>query len=214
MSGRKILLVTLFSVVMTGASGTAWADWILTPFIGWNFGGSADVSGCIGDQCGVSTLNKFEHKIDYGASLASMGDGIAGFEVDVGYSPNFFATNTASNNAFRFTNTSNAVTVMGNLILAVPAGGRRGSIRPYGVGGVGLIRTNVQDFEQTFSVNTKNDFGFDVGAGLMGFVTDAIGIRGDVRYFRAFTGSSSNVTSLGLSNFGYWRGSVGVSLKF
>lgn len=214
MSVRKILVVTFFSLVMAAASGTAWADWIITPFIGWNFGGSADVSGCIGNQCGLSTLNKFEHKIDYGVSLASMGAGIAGFEFDVGYSPNFFATDTASNNTFRFTNSSNAVTVMGNLILGAPVGGHGGSIRPYAVGGVGLIRTNVQDFDQTFSVNTKNDFGFDVGAGLMGFFTDVIGIRGDVRYFRAFTGSNSNVTTLGVSNFRYWRGSVGVSLKF
>lgn len=210
MSVRKILVVTVFSVVTTAASGTAWADWIVTPFIGWNFGGSADVSGCTGNQCGVSTLNKFEHKIDYGASLASVGAGLAGFELDVGYSPNFFATNTASNNAFKFTNTSNAVTVMGNLLL----GGHDRAIRPYAVGGVGLIRTNVQDFAQTFSVNTKNDFGFDVGAGVMGFFTNVIGIRGDVRYIRAFTGSNSNVTGLGVSNFRYWRGSVGVSLKF
>lgn len=210
MSVRKSLVVTVFSVVMTAASGTAWADWIVTPFIGWNSGGSADVSGCIGNQCGVSTLNKFEHKIDYGASLASVGAGLPGFELDVGYSPNFFATNTASNNAFKFTNTSNAVTVMGNLLLS----GHDRAIRPYAVGGVGLIRTNVQDFAQTFSVNTKNDFGFDVGAGVMGFFTNVIGIRGDVRYIRAFTGSNSNVTGLGVSNFRYWRGSVGVSLKF
>lgn len=214
MSFKRVFVIGFAVAAMTAVSGTAWADWIVTPFVGWNFGGSADVSGCIGDQCGVSASDKFEHKIDYGVSLATMGAGIAGFELDLGYSPNFFATNTASNNTFRFTNTSNAVTVMGNLILGAPVGGHGASIRPYAVGGVGLIRTNVQDFEQTFSVNTKNDFGFDLGAGVMGFFTDAIGLRGDVRYFRSFTGSSSNVTGLGLSSFRYWRGSVGVSFKF
>lgn len=214
MSFRKILVISFATAVMAVSSGTAWADWIVTPFLGWNFGGSADVSGCVGAQCGISGTNKFEHKIDYGVSLATMGAGIAGFEFDVGYSPNFFATDTASNNTFRFTNTSNAVTVMGNLILGAPIGGHGGSVRPYAVAGVGLVRTNVQDFGQTFSVDTKNDFGFDVGAGVMGFFTNTIGLRGDVRYIRAFTGSSSNTTTLGLSNFRYWRGSVGVSFKF
>lgn len=214
MSLRRMVVVGVAALSMTAVSGTAWADWIVTPFVGWNFGGSADVSGCVADQCGVSTSDKFEHKIDYGVSLATMGAGIAGFEFDVGYSPNFFATDTASNNAFRFTNTSNVVTVMGNLILGAPIGGHGASIRPYAVGGVGLIRTNVQDFEQTFSVNTKNDFGFDLGAGVMGFFSDAVGLRGDIRYLRAFTGSNSNVTGLGLSNFRFWRGSVGVAFKF
>jgi hypothetical protein len=65
-----------------------------------------------------------------------------------------------------------------------------------------------------FDVNTKNDFGFDVGGGVMGFFNTNVGIRGDVRYFRSFSGSSDNVTGLGLSEFSFWRGSVGVSFKF
>ncbi|MGH9408355.1 MAG: outer membrane protein [Vicinamibacterales bacterium] len=210
---RRVWLTGVLGIAMMAVAGTARADWLITPFLGWNFGGSADVSGCVGTACGVSTSNKFEHKIDYGVSLAAMGAGIAGFEVEAGYSPNFFATDTASNNTFRFTNTSNVVTLMGNLILGAPVGGHGASVRPYAVAGVGLIRTNVQDFDQTFSVDTKNDFGFDAGAGVMGFFTNVVGLRGDVRYFRGFTGSS-NATGLGLSNFQFWRGSVGVVFKF
>ena len=65
-----------------------------------------------------------------------------------------------------------------------------------------------------FSVNTKDDFGYDIGGGVMGFFTHNVGLRGDVRYFRGFNGSSDNVTTLGLSNFSYWRTSIGVSFKF
>jgi len=39
----------------------------------------------------------------------------------------------------------------------------KGGVRPYIVGGVGLIRTNVDDIGSVFDVNTKNDFGLDVG---------------------------------------------------
>ena len=88
------------------------------------------------------------------------------------------------------------------------------SVRPDVVGGVGLIRTNVQDAGQFFSVTTKNDFGFDVGGGVMGFFSEHVGLRGDVRYFRGFRGTNTNATGLALGNLQYWRGTAGVSFRF
>ena len=67
---------------------------------------------------------------------------------------------------------------------------------------------------QLFSVSSKNDFGYDIGGGVMGFFSTNIGLRGDIRYFRSFNGSTDNVTGLGLSDFRFWRGSLGLSLKF
>jgi opacity protein-like surface antigen len=204
---RKYLVIAaIFAVASAAAPRTASADWTLTPFVGWNFGGSADVTG----SGGTTFSNKFEKKLDYGASLLSMGAGPIGFELDLGYSPNFFETSTATLDSFRFTNTSNVTTLTGNLVV----GGHAGSIRPYAVGGVGLLRTNVQDVAQVFSVSSKNDFGMDVGGGVMGFFSKNVGIRGDVRYFRGFRGSSDNAAGLGLSDFKFWRGSLGVSFKF
>jgi opacity protein-like surface antigen len=204
---RKYLVIAaIFAVASAAAPRTASADWTLTPFVGGNFGGSANVTG----SGGTTFSNKFEKKLDYGASLLSMGAGPIGFELDLGYSPNFFETSTATLDSFRFTNTSNVTTLTGNLVV----GGHAGSIRPYAVGGVGLLRTNVQDVAQVFSVSSKNDFGMDVGGGVMGFFSKNVGIRGDVRYFRGFRGSSDNATGLGLSDFKFWRGSLGVSFKF
>lgn len=211
MSVRKWLVTAgLFAAAFTGAPRAASADWVLTPFVGWNFKGAADVTG----DGGSSFANKFEKKIDYGVSLAGMGAGAVGVEIDFGYSPNFFETGTASNNAFEFTNDSNVTTLTANAIVGIPIGGQRGgSVRPYVVGGVGLIRTNVQDAAKFFTVHSKNDFGFDLGGGVMGFFNSNVGVRGDVRYFRSFTGSE-NAIGLGLSNFNFWRGSAGVSFKF
>jgi opacity protein-like surface antigen len=192
-------------VASAAAPRTASADWTLTPFVGWNFGGSADVNGTSGSKFS----SKFEKKLDYGASLTSMGAGPLGFEVDFGYSPNFFET-SASTTGFRFTNKSNVTTLVGNVVV----GGYAGAVRPYAVAGVGLVRTKVQDVAGVFDVNTKNDFGMDVGGGVMGFFSNNVGLRGDVRYFRGFRGTSNNATGLTLSDFRFWRGSVGVSFKF
>jgi opacity protein-like surface antigen len=208
---RIIATTALCTAALVAAPRAASADWIVTPFVGWNFGAAADVNNAI---AGASFGNKFEHKIDYGVSLAQMGAGVIGWEVDFGYSPNFFETGTANNNDFQFTSDSNVTTLTGNVIVGAPIGGHGGSIRPYAVGGVGLIRTKVQDISGFFDVNTKNDFGFDLGAGVMGYFSQNVGLRGDIRYFRSFNGSNDNVTGLGLSSFRFWRGTVGVSFKF
>jgi opacity protein-like surface antigen len=192
-------------VALAAAPRTASADWTLTPFIGGNFGGSANVNG----SGGPTFSNKFEKKLDYGVSLTSMGAGPLGFEIDFGYSPNFFEASTTGT-GFQFTSKSNVTTLMGDLVI----GGHSGAVRPYAVGGVGLLRTNVQDLQQVFSVNTKNDFGMNIGGGVMGFFSKNVGLRGDVRYFRGFRGSSDNAAGLGLSDFKFWRGSLGLALKF
>lgn len=212
MSVRKTCVtVAMCAFVLAAAPRSASADWLITPFIGWNFGGSADVQG----PGGTTFDNKFEKKVDYGVSLANMGAGAVGFEVDFGYSPNFFETGTAVSDGIDFANDSNVVTLTGNVIVGAPIGGSGGSIRPYVVGGVGLIRSNVQDAAGVFDVESKNDFGFDLGAGVMGFFGQNVGLRGDFRYFRSFQGSESGTaTGLALSNFHFWRGSAGVTFKF
>ena len=133
-----------------------------------------------------------------------MGGGAIGFEVDFGYSPNFFESSTTAT-GFRFTSKSNVTTLMGNLVV----GGHTGSVRPYVVAGVGLLRTNVQDFGELFDTKSKNDFGMDIGGGVMGFFSNNVGLRGDVRYFRGFRatatalqGSRSATSSSGAGRWG------------
>jgi outer membrane protein with beta-barrel domain len=207
---RKCLVTAAVLIAAsTVAPRSASADWVLTPFVGWNFGGSADVSG----NGGVSTVNRFAHKANYGVSAAYMGKGIVGGEVDFGYSPNFYANTTAT--GFQFASSNNVTTLTGNVIVGIPVGGSGASVRPYAVGGVGLLRSRVGDAAGLFNVSSKNDFGFDVGGGVMGFVHQNIGLRGDVRYFRGFTGApSGSATGLALGNFQFWRASAGVTFKF
>ena len=214
MSLNKIFITVVVAAISALSPRAASADWTLTPFVGWNFGGSADVSG----NGGVSTSNRFEHKVNYGVSAAAMGKGRISREIGFGYSPNFFANTVGQ--GFQFSSDNNDMTLTGNVIVGIPAGGHGAQVRPYAVGGVGLIRQRVGAGPgasgNLFEVNSKNDFGYDLGAGVMGFFTQNVGLRGDVRYFRSFQGSSNpdSVTGLALSGFHFWRGSVGVAFKF
>ena len=210
MSVRKCLVMTaIVLAASTAAPRLASADWVLTPFVGWNFGGSADVSG----HGGVSTFNRFAHKVNYGVSAAYMGKGIFGGEVDLGYSPSFYSNTTT--NGFEFASGNNVTTLTGNLIVGIPVGGDHAQIRPYAVGGVGLIRSRVGDAAGLFDVSSKNDFGFDVGGGVMGFFNSNVGLRGDVRYVRSFQSFTDNPTDVfDLGDFDFWRANVGVVFRW
>ena len=74
---------------------------------------------------------------------------------------------------------------MGNLVLGIPFGGQHGfGVRPYGLVGMGLMRSSVK-FGGLCEVD-ENKFAWDFGGGVIIFFGSNFGIRGDVRYFRTF----------------------------
>jgi opacity protein-like surface antigen len=169
------------------------ADWLLTPYLGVTFGGDAE-----------------GQHITYGGSIGWMGAGIVGFEFDGAFAPEVFDTDDGVDLSIQ---DSNATTLMANLIVGAPIGGEAG-VRPYVSGGVGLIRSRVADVDEFFDVD-DNSFGINLGGGVMGFVRENFGIRGDIRYFRglqdADLGSGIN---LDLGAFDFWRGTFGVTFRF
>jgi opacity protein-like surface antigen len=191
----------LFAVVLGGLMSIpaqARADWIFTPFIGANLHQDDDTLG-------VDTKNG---TVNFGASLAWMGAGVFGVELDFGYAPNFFEQENAS------TFDGNVTTLMGNLIVGIPIGGQTGGgVRPYVSGGVGLIKSRLDDVEDFFDVD-ESSFGINAGGGVMIFFTDGVGIRGDLRYFRSFNNIDENDLDLSLGSFDFWRASAGVSFRF
>jgi opacity protein-like surface antigen len=208
MSVRKCFAIASLVLITTvAAPSKASADWLLTPFVGWNWGGTANLLE------GDDFDDEFEQKAMFGASLAWMGAGVFGFEVDFGYSPNFFE-NTSGSGDFEFAD-SNLTTVMGNLIIGVPIGGQHGvGFRPYAVGGVGLVKSRLGSSGDLFNVDST-DWGFNVGAGAMFFFSDNVGVRGDVRYFRSLEDVEPiDDLNIGLADFRYWRGTLGVTIRF
>jgi opacity protein-like surface antigen len=208
MSARKFIVTSaLFLVFFAATPAKASADWLFTPFIGVNFSGSAvfsDVLGDLEDDFGKSTT--------FGASLAWMGAGIIGFEVDFGYTDDFFQSSDDDVDL----GDNNLMTLMGNLIVGIPIGGQTGGgVRPYASGGVGIIRTEINDPLDLVGDLSKSNWGLNVGGGLSGFFTDNVGAKGDIRYFRQFRDAErDDDLDIGLGGFSFWRGTVGIVFRF
>jgi len=209
MALRKFAITSALALmVFAGAPAKASADWLFTPFFGINWGGTAEFTDFGGDF-----EDEFEQKMNFGASLSWMGAGAFGFEVDFGFSPNFFQ-NTTGDDDFEFGD-SNVTTLMANLKVGVPIGGQTGGgIRPYASGGLGLIKSRIDDPDDLFELNST-DWGFNVGGGVTGFFTDNFGLQGDVRYFRSLQDNEpDDEFDLALGSFNFWRGTVGLVFRF
>ena len=178
------------------APAPARADWLFTPNIGGGFGG--DASGR-------------EH-LTYGASIGWMGAGIFGWEADFAYTPEFFE---AEDTDIDFIDNSNVTSFMANAVIGIPLGGQQGpGFRPYFTGGLGMLSRNVQGDDDLFEVD-NNEFGFNLGVGAMGFATDHVGFRGDVRYYRSLEDpDEDNEFDIGVGNFDFWRATAGVTFRW
>jgi opacity protein-like surface antigen len=191
---KKCAIVAALGLVL--APGAARADWLFTPNIGAGFGG--DASGR-------------EH-LTYGASIGWMGAGIFGWEADFAYTPEFFQGDDDDVELF---SDSNVTSFMANVLVGVPVGGQTGGgFRPYVTGGIGVMQTSLGEADDLFEVD-NSEFGFNLGAGAIGFASDHIGFRGDVRYYRSFEDpDEDNEFDIGIGNFDFWRGTAGVTFRW
>jgi hypothetical protein len=189
---RMLKVLILFATIaVVSAPALARADSYISPFIGTNAGN-----------------NSGNGRVNVGADVGWMGAGIIGAEVDFGYAPSFFGNQGVFG--------SNSVSdLMGNLIVGIPAGGTRGvGVRPYATIGVGLLRTQINGATSTARSIRNNEAGMNAGVGVMGYFSDHLGIRGDVRYFRNLKDSSAaNAFNIDFGGFHFWRASVGIVLR-
>jgi opacity protein-like surface antigen len=89
-----------------------------------------------------------------------------------------------------------------------------GPIRPYGAIGIGLLRSHVEADDLADDLST-NDLGFNVGFGVIGMLSDRVGLRGDVRYFRSLQDPEDDDDfDLSVANFDFWRATGGVAFRF
>jgi hypothetical protein len=188
---RSVLKVLVASAAVAAIStpAIARAEGYVSPWAAVQFGGTIDTD--------TVRANVDRGRAGFGVSAGGMGAGIIGGEFDFGYSPSFFGTSNDFGN-------NTVITVMGNVIVGIPIGGTTGGgVRPYVTGGIGLIRTQIDGgalFPLTSSSST-NQMGYNIGGGVMGFFADHFGIRGDIRYMRAFSGDILNRIDLGSLNF-------------
>lgn len=202
MQVRKLLMISALVLMLAPASANA-QSWFFTPFVGGNFGGNAD----FGDFPNAD--DEVERRMDFGATLG-WNPKVVGFEIDLGYSPNFFE-NTAGDANFEFGD-SNVTTIMGNVLVGAPAGS---PIAPYASAGLGLIRSSVTSATGLFNDLSTNDLGVNIGAGLNANFNSNVGVRGDIRYFRSLQDNQpDNDLDLSLGSFDFWRGTVGLTFRW
>jgi hypothetical protein len=178
------------------------ADGFVSPWFGSAFGSGDGVSN------GVSGSEIKNGQRSFGVAAGGMGAGIIGGEFDFGYSPSFFGDKSLFG-------TNTVMDVMGNVLVGIPVGGQHGAgIRPYATAGLGLLRTQIDGGTLTRVSSSSNALGWNAGAGVMGYFTDHIGLRGDLRYLRGFKDQDFGfTTSDNLSTLRFWRASVGVVFR-
>ena len=188
---KATLLIGAIALVLAPAQ--ARADGFVTPWVGSAFGSNID-----------------NGQTTFGVSAGGMGAGIVGGEVDFGWSPSFFGTKSDFGN-------NTVMNLMGNVIVGVPIGGQHGAgIRPYVVGGLGLIRSQIDGGTIANVSSSNNMFGWDAGGGVMGYFTDHVGLRGDLRYLRATSDLKTGLTNLPNLDgnaLHFWRATVGVVFR-
>lgn len=204
---RLRTIVGVVGAALLCAASPARADNLFTPFVGANLNGTASspVGALVGDPS----------RTNFGASFAVMSGGVLGVEADFGYSPRFFGTDVQIGGLPISLVQNNVTTAMINVTAGVPLQGRSGvGVRPYGVAGVGLIRQRLNAVGGLVNY-TSNDLGYDIGGGVMLFLGEHVGIRGDLRHFRT-TGTNpfASLIDLQVGSFNFTRASMGVTFRY
>jgi opacity protein-like surface antigen len=89
-----------------------------------------------------------------------------------------------------------------------------GPIRPYVLAGVGLMKAHVEFTPSSLLTSDSNSFGWDAGGGVMARVHSHVGIRGDLRFFRAFQELEALGFTVDNPKLDFGRASVGLVLTF
>jgi hypothetical protein len=185
--------------------GTTRSYWTAAGFVGTNFrsGGT-------------------DHSLDFGGEVGYLWRGVAGAELLADFAPAF-----KLNNALLIED-PHVHSYMANAVGAFPLGAQ-GQIQPYVSGGVGGIQLRTSVFTPvtsggvtTIGTTTGDQMrlGTDIGGGVAAFLGN-VGLRGDVRYYRATkddnlsaTTATGRFTQALLSGLDFWRANVGVALRW
>jgi hypothetical protein len=195
----RLLLVTALLLL---APDSASAEWQIRPFVGFTFAGSTTF---VNPEKGVEGQNPV-----YGVAGGWLGE-IFGLEGDFGRSPGFFQSDDAPE---ELVISSSVLTVMGNVVVALPRTMAEYTLRPYFSGGGGLMRVNsVGRFEILPTHRTLPAINF--GGGVTGFLSHRIGLSWDLRRFSTMRGEGETLgNSFGEERLTFWRATMAVAVRY
>jgi hypothetical protein len=189
--------------------GITRSHWIVSGFVGSNFGGSTTAA---------------DPSATFGGQLAYMWKGVIGAEALADFAPSLRIDNPA------LAQHPQVNSYMANMIFAIPLGGE-GQFEPYISGGVGGIQMHATVFNLALANPTgtppvgttdgdRTKLGTDLGGGVMGFA-GTVGFRADVRYYKVPADTTLQSTSaVGLftegllSGLNIWRANIGLALRW
>ena len=206
LTARAATIATLLLVVLCGSPREARAQYLFTPFIGGAFAGRTSFLTGLEEGLGSHLI--------FGGSAGWLGTGVLGIEADFAYIPGFFDGEILGGALGDFVESSSALTLSGNVIVAVPQRLTGYSLRPYAVGGFGLIHSGIlyNDVPVLGTVD-DNSLGFNVGGGAIGFLTPRTGVRFELRHFRTFDRHVNELSGELLPRLSFWRFTVGVVIR-
>lgn len=188
---HAFVIASLALGILTVAPGPAAAQGFISPFIGFDYGGDSG--------CPTATGCEDKHS-NLGVAGGKLG-AIAGAEVEFAYARDFFGDTPGVD--------TSVLTLMTNVIV----GPRIGVIRPFVLGGVGLIKSHVE-LDAGSLLDSSNQFGWNLGGGVMLMFGDHVGVRGDIRRFKSFQDISILGFDLSEEKLTYNRASAGLVLAF
>ena len=190
--GRGLLCAIVVGSVAAAAPSAVHAQGFISPSIGYNFGGSA---GC------RSAADCNDKNWNWGGSIGALGS-LFGFEAELTYEGDFTGD--------RPDHRTKVTTGMANFLLAP----KISIVQPYGLVGVGLIRTDVEDLILDVS-QAKNQIGWTIGGGVIIYLQRHVGVKGDIRYYHSF--ESFDVLGFDVlrgNNIDFGRAGLGMVFKF
>jgi hypothetical protein len=178
------------------------AEWQFKPFIGGTYGG--ETTFLFVRETLTLPADNYAHA-SLGGNALWLGE-ILGIEADFGHTPRFFQGTDAPHVI-----DSGVTTVTGNVVVAMPRRLAQYTLRPYVVGGAGLmhIRYDLEGGLQTLS----NLQAMDLGAGVTGFLTRRVGVSWDVRYFRSIDRTREFGQSIDSEHLTFWRASMALAIR-
>jgi len=197
---RKSAVLAASLLVLSSRADAA--DRQLRPFVGMTFGGATTV---VDPGDGATNSN-----LSLGGSAVFLGE-IVGAEVEIADMPGFFEANDKNLVTY-----SRLTTLTGNVVVAAPHKLTEYALRPYLVAGAGLMRMRTTTTFDVFNVSTTVP-AFDVGVGVVGFMTDKVGVSWELRRFQDIGSNVSHdkgVTFGQEQHLSYWRATMAFVFRY
>ena len=176
------------------------ADRQVRPFFGATFGGG----GTFVDP--EEAIGKPNPAIGVSAVFLSE---LFGAEFEVADAPGFFGPGDK-----HLVIHSRVTTISGNVIVAAPRRWTEYWLRPYIVGGGGLMRVRTTTSFNVFDVSRVIPE-VDLGVGVVAFLTNRVGVSWDLRRFQSIGSDSTEVgVSLGGESLSYWRATMAAVIRY